>query len=185
MPNHSCTLEWHGELTKTEATKFVEDNENSLSIICKGFTSSLCTKETILLRKQHIAEKNALEEKHKEQIKEQKKKCADAQLVYNNTNPFATLKWPKESESVKHRSHFAAYITSYARITTIQQLFKIEYDDVVRVCVDGIYFNDPTNKYRLDGSVADKVYSPAPSDTLKLIGSFIPDYEKYGNEAKV
>tara|TARA_R110002153_G_scaffold21254_1_gene71121 strand:- start:731 stop:3961 length:3231 start_codon:yes stop_codon:yes gene_type:complete len=38
-----------------------------------------------------------------------------------------------------HLSHVCGFITSYMRMNVLEQLLSIEIDDVIRVCVDGIY----------------------------------------------
>ena len=38
-----------------------------------------------------------------------------------------------------HLSHVCGFITSYMRMNALEQLLSIEIDDVIRVCVDGIY----------------------------------------------
>jgi hypothetical protein len=38
-----------------------------------------------------------------------------------------------------HLSAFTGFITSYQRIQVLEQLMTIEYDNLIRVCVDGIY----------------------------------------------
>jgi hypothetical protein len=42
----------------------------------------------------------------------------------------------------KHLSHITAFITAYMRMNVIEQLLKIDIDNVIRVCCDGIYFKD-------------------------------------------
>jgi len=41
-----------------------------------------------------------------------------------------------------HRSHISAYILSYSRIQILQQLFKIPFENVKRVQLDGIYYTE-------------------------------------------
>ena len=40
----------------------------------------------------------------------------------------------------KHLTHIASFIKSYTRINMMEQLISMEYDDIIRVCVDGIYY---------------------------------------------
>ena len=60
------------------------------------------------------------------------------------------LSYPKTHNY--HLSHFTSFITSYQRIQIITQLFSMNPSNLVRVCVDGIYyineetFNYPFNK---------------------------------------
>ena len=39
-----------------------------------------------------------------------------------------------------HKGHITAFITSYQRISVIEQLMEIKIENVKRICVDGIYF---------------------------------------------
>jgi hypothetical protein len=39
-----------------------------------------------------------------------------------------------------HKGHITAFITAYQRISVIEQLMEIDFKDVKRICVDGIYF---------------------------------------------
>jgi hypothetical protein len=39
-----------------------------------------------------------------------------------------------------HLTHIASFIKSYTRINMMEQLMSMEYDDLIRVCVDGIYY---------------------------------------------
>lgn len=40
----------------------------------------------------------------------------------------------------KHLTHIASFIKSYTRINMMEQLISMNYDDIIRVCVDGIYY---------------------------------------------
>lgn len=46
--------------------------------------------------------------------------------------------YPKKS--VRHLSQVASYITAYTRLNVLEQLIKFDADQIVRVCVDGIYY---------------------------------------------
>ena len=39
-----------------------------------------------------------------------------------------------------HLGHITAFITAYQRLSVIEQLLEIDYNNVIRVCVDGIYY---------------------------------------------
>jgi hypothetical protein len=45
----------------------------------------------------------------------------------------------------RHLTHIASFIKSYTRINMMEQLMSMDYDDIIRVCVDGIYY---TGNYR-------------------------------------
>lgn len=40
----------------------------------------------------------------------------------------------------KHLTHIASFIKSYTRINMMEQLMSMEHKDIIRVCVDGIYY---------------------------------------------
>jgi hypothetical protein len=61
----------------------------------------------------------------------------------------------------QHLSHIASFITSYTRLNTLEQLMIMDTDDIIRVCVDGIYFKGAEQKYPLKNSFRVK------PDTLK------------------
>ena len=43
-------------------------------------------------------------------------------------------------DSNRHLTHIASFIKSYTRINMMEQLMSMNYDDIIRVCVDGIYY---------------------------------------------
>ena len=45
-------------------------------------------------------------------------------------------------QTVYHYTHICSFIYGYQRIIMMEQLSKIPIDKIVRVCVDGIYYND-------------------------------------------
>jgi hypothetical protein len=62
---------------------------------------------------------------------------------------YDSYSWFEESSEVKvnydrtynkHLSHIASFVTSYTRINMLEQLSTMKIDDVLRVCVDGIYY---------------------------------------------
>jgi len=68
-------------------------------------------------------------------------------VFYNDVEGCARV----EMDKAKHYTltHFAAQITAYQRIIMLEQLLKIPYDDVYRVCVDGIYLKKKGINYEL------------------------------------
>lgn len=47
-----------------------------------------------------------------------------------------------------HKGHITAFITSYQRMSVIEQLMEIDIKNVKRICVDGIYFSDNEVVYK-------------------------------------
>ena len=52
-----------------------------------------------------------------------------AKIVYNKSTCF-------------NKKHITAQITAYQRLIMLEQLLEMEFDKLVRVCVDGIYYRD-------------------------------------------
>jgi hypothetical protein len=69
--------------------------------------------------------------------------------VASNCGPNVAKKWHENGEarfSYKkahnyHLAHITAFITAYQRMNVIEQLLTMEFDKIIRVCVDGIYFD--------------------------------------------
>ena len=51
-----------------------------------------------------------------------------------------------KKEVNKHKGHISAFITAYQRLSVIEQLLEMDINDIVRVCVDGIYHFNNTYK---------------------------------------
>ncbi len=52
-----------------------------------------------------------------------------------------------------HITHISSFITAYTRLNTLEQLMSIPYDNLIRVCVDGIYLY---GDYELKNCFVDK-----------------------------
>lgn len=69
-----------------------------------------------------------------------------ANVLYHNEN--SCVRWYENREICiafpkkhnYHLAHITGFITAYQRISVLEQLMEFEYDNIVRVCVDGIYF---------------------------------------------
>ena len=61
-----------------------------------------------------------------------------------------------------HLGHITAFITAYQRLNVLEQLDVINYDNVIRVCVDGIYtekvVTDLKNAFRHKNDIEDKTF---------------------------
>ena len=68
-------------------------------------------------------------------------------VFYNDVEGAARV----QVDKIKHYTltHFAAQITAYQRLIMLEQLQKIPYDDIYRVCVDGIYLKKKGINYDL------------------------------------
>lgn len=68
-----------------------------------------------------------------------------ADLVKYYSNGEICISMPKKHNF--HKGHITAFITAYQRINVIEQLMMINYENVIRVCVDGIYHREKDVKY--------------------------------------
>lgn len=61
-----------------------------------------------------------------------------------------------------HLGHVTAFITAYQRLNVLEQLEHIDYDTVIRVCVDGIYTEKEVtvlkNAFRHKNEIEDKTF---------------------------
>lgn len=62
----------------------------------------------------------------------------DKDIYYANGE--ARISW--NSKTNYNRRHITAQIIAYQRLNMLEQLLKMDYDKLVRICVDGIYFYD-------------------------------------------
>ena len=77
-------------------------------------------------------------------------------------------------DSNRHLTHIASFIKSYTRINMMEQLMSMDYDDIIRVCVDGIYYyNDYTclNIFRIEEEEIKKNL-----DTGKYCSNYFHDF---------
>lgn len=65
-----------------------------------------------------------------------KSECGD-KVVKWYKNGEGKIEFPKKYNW--HLGHVTAFITAYQRLNMLEQLMEIDYDHVIRVCVDGIY----------------------------------------------
>jgi hypothetical protein len=66
-----------------------------------------------------------------------KNNCGDKTVRWFE-NGEGTIAHPKKHNF--HLSHITSFITAYQRLNVIEQLMSMEYNTLVRVCVDGIYY---------------------------------------------
>ena len=64
----------------------------------------------------------------------------DLDIWYDEKLNEATIQFNKKY--IYHKRHIASQILAYQRIILLEQLLNMDYNKLVRVCVDGIYFED-------------------------------------------
>lgn len=86
-----------------------------------------------------------------------------------------------------HLGHVTAFITSYQRLNVLEMLMTIDYDNIIRVCVDGIYTKEEEQcfgSFRLKNDIKDKTFQNIPGDSY--ISNLIEEEANYdfGNYRK-
>jgi hypothetical protein len=84
----------------------------------------------------HSLEKKFWIKGNKEYFEIIKAHCEEGTIRYYD-NKSGCISFKKKHNY--HLSHITAFITAYQRINVIEQLKEIDIDNVVRICVDGIY----------------------------------------------
>jgi hypothetical protein len=78
-----------------------------------------------------------------------------------------------------HLGHITSFITAYQRLNVLEQLDAIEYENIIRVCVDGIYtekaVNDLKNAFRHKNDIEDKTLSNCQGESF--VSNLIEDME--------
>lgn len=78
-----------------------------------------------------------------------------------------------------HLGHITAFITAYQRLNVLEQLEAIDYDNIIRVCVDGIYTEKPVsdlkNAFRHKNEMEDKTFANRAGECF--ISNIIEDME--------
>lgn len=59
-------------------------------------------------------------------------------LIKSYDNGSCCIQYPKKHNF--HLAHITSFLTSYQRISVMEQLMSMNYDQILRVCVDGIYY---------------------------------------------
>ncbi len=81
--------------------------------------------------------------------------------IYQGEGEFGVIEYKKRA--VYHYSHIASFITSYQRLSMIEQLSKFkDFSQVGRVCVDGIYFKGEVEVCELFSYKEDKTFGNEP-----------------------
>jgi hypothetical protein len=70
-----------------------------------------------------------------------------------------------------HLSHIASFITAYTRLNTLEQLMSMSIENLIRVCVDGIYYKGECKLFNNFRRKDEPIKSNGSSD------SFISNYE--------
>lgn len=83
----------------------------------------------------------------------------DKKISINEKNEI-TVFYDKEHNY--HLGHITAFITAYQRLNVIEQLLNMDYENIIRICVDGIYcINEPKiykNSFRAKNEIEDKTF---------------------------
>lgn len=84
----------------------------------------------------------------------------DKQIRINENNEI-TVFYDKPNNY--HLGHITSFILSYQRLNVIEQFLNIDYDNIIRICVDGIYcINEPKiykNSFRPKNELGEKNFN--------------------------
>jgi hypothetical protein len=84
----------------------------------------------------------------------------------------------KKKHKIIHATHITAQITAYQRINMMEQLLKMDYNKIIRVVVDGIYYQDHEFKLKKTfRNKEDRTFSNGASKAY-LSSLFDKDYIK-------
>ena len=82
-----------------------------------------------------------------------------------------------------HLGHITAFITAYQRLNVLEQLERIDYDNIIRVCVDGIYtinkFDECICSFRIKNDIKDKTLANVAGESY--ISNLIQSGYVYGD----
>lgn len=81
-----------------------------------------------------------------------------------------------------HLGHFTAFITAYQRLNMLDQLLSMDYDNIIRVCVDGIYAEKEClcfGSFRPKNDIEDKTFENVAGETFisNLITDEVVDFD--------
>jgi len=76
---------------------------------------------------------------------------SEADIHYANNE--ARISYPNYYQY--HKKHITAQITAFQRLLLLEQLLKMDYEKIIRVCCDGIYYHD--HKFNIDETFSHKV----------------------------
>lgn len=99
----------------------------------------------------------------------------DADIYFCNDGE-ARITYPTKYQY--NKKHITAQITAYQRLNMLEQLYEMDLDKIVRVCVDGIYFKNHDFKIRDEFSYKTKMTfgnDPCNSYLSNLIGNEWPE----------
>ena len=89
---------------------------------------------------------------------------------YNSQTNELQVSYKKQHNN--HLSHICGFITGYMRLNVLEQLFNIDVDKVVRVCVDGVYYEgEPVEMCNVFRDKPEMIKCNSPSET------YISNYE--------
>jgi len=139
------------------------ENEVGLYAIYSGMLSSVKFKNSYYFRTSENFARNLVCEENK------------YDLLYNNENK--TGIFYVENENIKHKAHIGSFIYSYQRINLFQQLFKFDYNNIVKVVMDGIFYVNDTPELHTGFRVKDGELSNDDCNFVNKLHVYDPDLD--------
>ena len=117
---------WGSSIEFDFPDKFLE-KENGVRLYCKyvGSCNSYKIKKRIFMKGDYEFFQNM-------------KSYSTSDIEYNSDLQEGCISYTKQHAF--HLSHITSYIASYQRLSTLEQLLELQFEDIRRVCVDGIYY---------------------------------------------
>jgi hypothetical protein len=83
-------------------------------------------------------------------------------VVKSYDNGSCCIQYPKKHNF--HLAHITAFLTSYQRISVLEQLMIMDYTKIIRVCVDGIYYTGESELKNVFRLKSDKCFGNGAGD---------------------
>jgi len=98
--------------------------------------------------------------------------------IFQGEGDYGVIEYKKRA--VYHYSHIASFITSYQRLSMLEQLSKFkDFKQVARICVDGIYFKGDVEVCELFSHKQDKTFGNDPCRTYCEDNSDDSGYDRW------
>ena len=142
----TCDIEWGPQTDNDDEYIGMFKKSNNCRNYAKWFGCSLRTKATTQFKYKTYDLDYIKNWKYEEGGNETIKYIQDYELddkgEKDTSKPYYTVVLDIPKQNIYHRTHICSFIYGYQRIMMMQQLLKIPYDNIIRVCVDGIYYKD-------------------------------------------
>lgn len=128
-------IDWGDEIINGEYTGMFQRGDNGVRHFCKWFGIASKPKEFSSWNYQTNDDRFL---KHWAAVEQDE----DIRMTYYKTDDKYNLQLNIPKSNSYHLAHICSFIYSYQRIMMIRQLLEIPLENIIRVVVDGIYYNE-------------------------------------------